>query len=61
MAIKLTIDKRTGDIKLEGIDIIGAGCVTELDKVSAIINAITVDRKKKQEFYATYKKIKVRG
>lgn len=61
MGVKLTIDKKTGDIKLEGVDTIGAGCVAELDKISNVINAVTIDRRKKQEFYATYKKIKVRG
>lgn len=61
MSVKLTIDKKTGDIKIEGVDIIGAGCITELDKIANAINAITVDRKKKQEFYATYKKVKIRG
>lgn len=60
MGIKITVDKKTGDTKIEGVDMIGADCLSELDKVERILNTITVARQKKPEFYATYKKIKVR-
>lgn len=61
MSVKLTIDKKTGDIKLEGIDIVGAGCIKELDKITIAVEGIVLEKKKKPEFYSTYKKIKIRG
>jgi hypothetical protein len=58
--IKISIDRETYEVEIEGVGFMGQNCISEIDKVMRILQAETVRRTPKPEYFYVSNKKKVR-